>query len=120
VKTDGLKIFHGGDHANMAEELKKEFTDEIDYLAEIHAEPDIAFMLSGSPCGGGGSPEVVRKGLNYFVQNLKPKMFFPMHSQESEYVFKIAAAEIDQLNLSIVCRCAEFSGDRFYYNGKTK
>ncbi|MFC1726732.1 ankyrin repeat domain-containing protein [candidate division KSB1 bacterium] len=116
VKTDGLKIFHGGDHANTGEVLKKDFTDEIDYLVKDHTGMDIAFMLSGSACGGGGSLETVRKGLNYFVQNLKPGMFFPMHSQDGEHVYKIAAAEIDQMNLSSICRCAEFRGDRFIYN----
>ena len=117
IKADGVTIFHGGDHANTGEELKKDFTDEIDYLLNKSPGIDIAFMLTGSPCGSSSSPEVTGKGLNYFIQNMKPKVFFPMHQQSNEHLYKIAAADVDQLGLGVMCLCAEFKGDRFFYNG---
>lgn len=118
VKADGIKIYHSGDHANKKEVVHGEYHKEIDYLANIEPEIDIAFVLAGSACGGGYT-SCVLQGDFYAIKKLSPKVVFPMHSGGREYIYKKFASDALNENINASIHTAEFRGDRYHYtNGK--
>lgn len=100
VDLDGLTIFHFGDHGNGPPPFKPRFVDNIEYIAGIAPEIDLAFI----PIWGEES---------FVVKTLKPKHTFPMHGlhREHQYAEFAARAKKEQLPTEVVAASAR--GDRF-------
>ncbi len=113
VEVDSLTIFHAGDHANGKDELQAEYTDQIDYLANLDTPVDIAFLpITGCSLG---TPETVRKGVAYALKKLNPRVYFPQHAADSEYLFLKHADWVRQQGYQGQVGCAQNSGDNFHY-----
>ncbi len=114
VRVDGLTIYHAGDHANRTKELEAAFTEEIDYLAGRALSIDMAFV----PITGCGfrDPEAVEKGTYYFLEKISPKVMFPMHGADNEYLYTEFAQKAEKRDLSTYFCCAENRGDHFLYS----
>ncbi len=111
VKTDGLVIFHSGDHGSTGEELDPLFKENIDYLAQQDNQIDMAFISQfGSRTGGR-----VNNGDLYTIEKLRPKVTFPMHGGGVERVYEIFAQEARQKGARTQVICAKKQGDRFFY-----
>lgn len=78
VEVDGVRIFHAGDHANRSRDFSTPYKAEIDALADAGRPLDIAF-LPVSGCGF-GDQVAVRMGVEYALERLRPRVFFPMHA----------------------------------------
>jgi ankyrin repeat protein/L-ascorbate metabolism protein UlaG (beta-lactamase superfamily) len=111
VEVDDTVIFHSGDHANRTKELEKSYSDEIDYLAEMGASPDIAF-ISVKGCGFRDT-DAVKTGVYYALRELKPKTVFPMHASGDEYFYHSFAEDAADQNFKLNFVCAENRGDVF-------
>ncbi|MBU8932900.1 MAG: ankyrin repeat domain-containing protein [candidate division Zixibacteria bacterium] len=118
IKVDGLTIFQAADHANRLRDFSGPYTAEIDYLADMNLDIDIAFMpISG--CGF-GDLEAVKLGVYYALDKLKPKVFFPEHALDNEYRYQeFADRAVADGHTDCEYMCAFNKGDRFFYrNGK--
>ena len=114
IKVDGLVIYHAGDHANKKKTSYNEYHKEIDYLSQIENKIDIAFILTGSACGG-GAPICVLEGDFYAIEKLQPKVVFPMHCDGKEELYLDFAKKAAMKNISAKVVAAEFRGDEYYY-----
>ncbi len=84
VSTDGVTVFHAGDHACGREETKRQYREEIDRLKGRSI--DIAFFpVTGCGIGEKG---MIREGIAYAVDVLSPALIAPMHAgdQYGEYI----------------------------------
>jgi len=118
VKVDGLDIFHGGDHANKVNDLSGPYPKEIDYLAAKEKKIDIAFLLSGSPCGGGPVESVIT-GTFYTLEKLSPHIVFPMHGGGNECIYVDLAREAEERKFKTHIVTTQFRGDTFFYKDGT-
>jgi L-ascorbate metabolism protein UlaG (beta-lactamase superfamily) len=117
VKTDGLVIFHSGDHGSTGEELNPVFKANIDFLAEKESQIDMAFISQFGSRGGGE----VNNGDLYTIEKLGPKVTFPMHQGGGERFYERFAREVQQKGARTQVICAKKQGDKFYYQqGKIK
>lgn len=117
INVDGIKIFHGGDHANTKSGISEAFSKEIDYLFKNTENVDIVFMLLGASCGAQGNNfEEVKEGLFYTLDKLSPKAIFPMHCRNHEELYLIFKQEAEDKNVSTPVICADLKGDRFFYS----
>lgn len=113
VRTDGLVIYHSGDHGCTGEELDPLFKANIDYLARQENRIDLAFISQfGSRTGG-----EVNNGDLYTIEKLRPKVTFPMHQGGGERFYKKFAQEARQKGAKTKVYCAEIRGDRFFFQG---
>lgn len=117
IKLDALVIYHSGDHGSTGEELNPTFKDNIDYLSRNERGIDIAFIsIFGNKSGGW-----LNKGDLYTIEQLLPKVTFPMHQGGSEQIYKWFFLEAETAKARTKVICAEKRGDRFFYqNGKIK
>jgi len=115
VETDGIVIYHPGDHANRQQDFSGNFKPEIDYLKKLNKSVDIAFFPVAG-CGF-GDPEAVMMGNIYTLETLHPKISFAMHADaitcskvSSEMCIRVPGLHItNPIN----------PGDRYFYaNGK--
>ena len=119
VEADGIVVYHPGDHVNKSPGIAEDFKSEIDYLAGLKKQVDIAFF----PVAGCGFPdlEVVKAGNFYVVEKLDPGINISMHAGmeqcagfSKEVCLKFPGSQTSY---------ATFPGDRFYYvktNGNNK
>jgi L-ascorbate metabolism protein UlaG (beta-lactamase superfamily) len=111
VKTDGLIIFHSGDHGSTGEELNPLFKENIDFLSAQAKGIDLAFISQfGSRTGG-----EVNNGDLYTIEKLGPKVTFPMHQGGGERFYKKFADEAVLKKARTKVIPAEKRGDRFFY-----
>jgi len=93
VCVDGITIFHPGDHSERTVDHSGPYCGEINFIAEKNREIDIAFF----PVEGDylADPAIVRAGIYYAIEKLKPKTVFPMHSggQEKKYADFVSQAK---------------------------
>jgi ankyrin repeat protein/L-ascorbate metabolism protein UlaG (beta-lactamase superfamily) len=111
VEADGIVIYHPGDHVNKSPEIAEDFKSEIDYLAGLKKEVDIAFF----PVAGCGFPdlEVVKAGNFYVVEKLNPGINISMHAGMEQ-----CAGFSKEVCLKFPGRqtnYSKFPGDRFGY-----
>jgi L-ascorbate metabolism protein UlaG (beta-lactamase superfamily) len=111
VKTDGLVIFHSGDHGSTGEELNPLFKANIDFLAEKENQIDLAFISQFGSRGGGE----VNNGDLYTIEKLGPKVTFPMHQGGGERFYERFAQEAQQKGAKTQVVSAKKQGDRFFY-----
>jgi ankyrin repeat protein/L-ascorbate metabolism protein UlaG (beta-lactamase superfamily) len=119
VEADGIVVYHPGDHVNKSAGIAEDFKSEIDYLASLKKDVDIAFF----PVAGCGFPdlEVVKAGNFYVVEKLDPGINISMHAGmeqcagfSKEVCLKFPGSQTSY---------AKFPGDRFNYvkdNGNNK
>ncbi|MEI6456753.1 MAG: ankyrin repeat domain-containing protein [bacterium] len=114
AETDGVVIYHPGDHVNKSGDLSAEYKSEIDYLAGLKKKVDIAFF----PVTGCGFPdmEAVKSGNFYAIKELKPGTCFAMHAETAECA--AFADEISRKYPEIRTGYGTYHGDRFAYPAK--
>ncbi len=111
VRTDGLSIYHSGDHGSTGEKLDSLFRSNIDYLAQQDNRIDLAFISQfGSRSGGD-----VNNGDIYTIDKLGPKVTFPMHQGGGERFYEKFAQEALQKGAQTQVICTKKQGDRFFY-----
>ncbi len=114
VEVDGLVIFHMGDHANGDDALSREYTHEIDLIAEKNIDIDILFApIRG--CGL-GTPEQVKAGTYYTLEKLHPALFVPMHSGNYTFAHKKFVEQAREDGLSQTMKYVVSKGERFHYS----
>lgn len=115
VEVDGLTIFHAGDHANRERDFSGPFKAEIDWLVERGVRPDVAFFpISG--CGF-GDQEAVRLGVDYALETLAPRVFFPMHGGDLTARYQAFIDACRERFPRTRMEAAAIRGDRFRYSG---
>ncbi len=114
IKTDGMSVFHAGDHFNKSEDCSGPFMADMKKIAGWGIEVDLAFLPAGGGCSF-GKPEVVQKGLNEAAKLLKPKAFFPMHRLLTEYMYREVAEKMKEAGVSTPIICAQDRGNHFVY-----
>ena len=113
VETDGVVIFHAGDHANRTRDFSGPYKEEIDFLAAKGKQPDIAIMpVSG--CGF-GDQEAVKLGVYYALETLKPRVFMPAHAGGGEYRYTEFTNECKAKFPAVQMLAPQARGDRFRY-----
>jgi ankyrin repeat protein len=112
VEADGIVVYHPGDHVNKSAEVAADFKNEIDYLASLKKEVDIAFF----PVAGCGFPdlEIVKAGNFYVLETLKPVISFSMHAGMEQCAG--FSKEVCQKFPGNQTNYAKFPGDRFSYS----
>jgi ankyrin repeat protein len=111
VETDGIVVYHPGDHVNKVKDLGPEFTEEIDYLVSLNKKVDIAFF----PVSGCGFPdlEAVKRGNYYVIGKMKPALCFTMHGENKACA--AMSGDISKTFDNQASAYGTFPGDRFYY-----
>jgi len=115
IEMDGLTLYHAGDHANKGDQYNSAYHGEIDKLASGIEHIDMAFLLTGSACGGGAVACVI-EGDYYAIEKFSPAIIFPMHGGGREELYFDFAAKAQGQNISNKILPANFAGDRFYYS----
>lgn len=107
---DGIKtIYHGGDNAiwEDTEEFKIKYKAEIDYIASIKTNIDIAFIPICS------FSETIKpsmlEGAIYALNKLQPKNIFPMHGSSYEYLYEQFKTSLPNYNILN----ASYNGQKF-------
>jgi ankyrin repeat protein len=111
VEADGIVVYHPGDHVNKSPGLAEDFKSEIDYLAGLKKEVDIAFF----PVAGCGFPDlgIVKEGNFYVEEKLNPGISFSMHADMEQCAG--FSKEVCQKFPGSQTNYAKFPGDRFNY-----
>jgi ankyrin repeat protein len=114
IETDGLVIFHMGDHANGENALSPAYTKEIDLIAEKNKKIDILFgPIRGCSLG---TPDQVKAGTYYTLEKLHPALFVPMHAGIYPYGFRSFVEQAREDGITSSMKYAIFKGDRFRYS----
>lgn len=111
VKTDGVSVYHSGDHANMTQDMSGPFDEEIDYIAKICGKADIAFF----PVSGCNfrDPIALKAGVKYAIERLNPGITVPMHAWNDEIHYRLFRDEVEKEGVKAEFFCPESRGDRF-------
>jgi ankyrin repeat protein/L-ascorbate metabolism protein UlaG (beta-lactamase superfamily) len=113
IEVDGLTILHPGDHANGNMDMSGNYTPEIDALATMSDDIDLAFFaILGCSLG---TPESVQLGVHYAVQQLKPNVLFPMHAGHAPYRYREFVEDAASHKYATQLAYALNEGDRFIY-----
>lgn len=113
VKADGLTIYHGGDYGPLGgiEKIASFYDQDMRYLKESADGLDIMF-LAGRLING-----QVPKYINFSIETTGPRIFFPMHCQSSEYLFRELADEIAKSGYRTRVIPPQDRGDFYLYRG---
>ncbi len=117
VEVDGVVLYHAGDHAGWAEGEKQGYLDEIDYLAGLGVEIDIAF-INVTGCHA-HNPDALREGSYYTLEKLSPRVVIPTHAGGNEHRYMQAIERAAEDGIEVPYACPKCSGDRFVYSGGT-
>lgn len=115
VEVDGVTLYHAGDHAGWAEGEKQGYIEEIDYLAGVSGEIDIAF-LNVTGCHA-HNPDALREGTYYTLERLKPRAVIPTHAGGREFVYGQAIERAAEDGIGAAYAYPRCRGDRFIYSG---
>ncbi|MCG8697752.1 MAG: ankyrin repeat domain-containing protein [Bacteroidales bacterium] len=118
VEANGISIYHPGDHAWFANEDEANFKKEVDYIASINNQVDIAF-LPVSGCPNRWKKEFIEKGFVYNIEKLNPTHVYPMHAFNREYMLKDFAELAEKTNTKSQIVCVENIGDNYVIEGNT-
>jgi len=94
VKVDGLAIYHAGDYIGALDTYK----DDVDYLRKKAGHIDLAFV-----------------GKFLQAELLEPRVVFPIHAYNREFMYGAFAREAAEKKLSSRVICPENKGDRYEY-----
>ena len=114
VEVDGITLYHAGDHAGWAEGEKQGYLDEIDYLADIAGNIDMAF-LNVTGCHA-HNPDALREGTYYTIDKLSPRVVIPTHAGTREHAYAEAVEKAAEDGIKTAYVCPMCRGDRFVYN----
>ncbi len=114
IQADGLKIFHAGDHAGWENGESQPFTSEIDYLAGLIPNVDMAF-INTTGCRYSRDTLALQQSVFYAIERLSPRLTIPTHGLGREYVYAEYARKIKANNFKTEVVCANFKGDKFEY-----
>jgi L-ascorbate metabolism protein UlaG (beta-lactamase superfamily) len=92
VKVDGLAIYHSGDYMGPLDT----YQDDMAYLLKKAGTIDLAFI-----------------GKLQQAESLKPKVVFPIHAYNREYMYYAFARQAAEKNLRSRVILPENKGDRF-------
>lgn len=111
VKADGITVYHAGDYGLLGgiEEITTIYNQDMQFLKENANELDIMFLASRLM--NGKVPEYI----NFSIETAKPRVFFPMHCQNSEYLFRELADEIAKFGHPTKIIAPENRGDVYIY-----
>lgn len=114
VEVDDVVVFHPADHANPSMEMSENYTAEIDAIASLNKDIDLAFgPILGCSLG---TPESVRLGAHYIIETLNPRVFMPMHSGQATYRYRDFVEDAAGKDYDTQLAYALISGDRFLYS----
>jgi L-ascorbate metabolism protein UlaG (beta-lactamase superfamily) len=111
IETDGLKIYHAGDHAGWAEGEREGYEAEIDFLAEHASDIDMAFV-NVTGCHAHDTL-ALQEGTYYTLEKLNPAHWFPTHGNNNEQVYVRFAEKVASRGFSSQAHCAGSRGDSF-------
>jgi ankyrin repeat protein/L-ascorbate metabolism protein UlaG (beta-lactamase superfamily) len=113
IDVDGLTILHPGDHANGSMDMSASYTAEIDALTTMTEDIDLAFFaILGCSLG---TPESVKLGVHYAIEQLKPKVLLPMHAGHASYFYREFVEETLEKNYATQLAYALNEGERFFF-----
>lgn len=115
VESDGITIYHPGDHAWFAEEDELPFKKEVDFVAGESPGIDIAF-LPVSGCPSRWKKEFIIAGFMYTLDKLDPSQVYPMHALQREYTLKEFAELAAEKQSSSQIVCTENIGDNYIFS----
>ncbi len=118
VETGGVSIWHPGDHAWFAPEDEEVFKKEMDFIAGINNQVDFAF-LPVIGCPSRWTKENIIEGFFYSMDQLHPKIVYPMHAFQNEHLLKEFAKLAEERNAPTKVVCVENKGDNSLYTGST-
>ncbi len=119
MNTDGLKIFHAGDHAGWENGDSIPLTSEIDYLATVTDKVDMAF-INTTGCRFSRDTLALQQSVFYAIRKLSPQVTIPTHGNGREYVYRDYAKKINSRGFKTEVMCADFKGDHFEYSNNRK
>jgi len=111
VEVDGVVVYQSGDHGTVTDEPNPIFIDNIDHLASLGKQIDLAFVSTFGRFGGG----VVSEGDRYTIEKLRPRALFPMHHGGNEDLYERFAREMRREGVETAVHYAERRGDYFTY-----
>ncbi len=114
VTVDGVTLYHAGDHAGWRDGAKAGYTQEIDYIATLGHQVDVAFLNVTGCHTHGQCP--LEDGTSYTLNKLKPRAWFPTHAGGSEFQYTEFAARIAGRNDPGVIVCPTYLGDYWSYH----
>jgi len=114
VEADGITIYHPGDHAWFAEEDEAPFKKEVNFIASLNKETDIAF-LPVTGCPSRWRKEFIVEGFLYNIDKLNPAQVYPMHALHREYTMKEFAELASSRKAQNQVICSEYTGDHYSY-----
>jgi L-ascorbate metabolism protein UlaG (beta-lactamase superfamily) len=92
VKVDGLSIYHSGDYTGPLDT----YQDDMAYLLKKAGQIDLAFI-----------------GKFQQAESLKPRVVFPIHGYNREYIYGALARQAAERKLPSRVILPENKGDRF-------
>lgn len=113
VQVDGLSIFHAGDHAGWRTGEKARYQTEIDYIARIKKNVDIAF-INVTGCHA-RCLIALEGGTRYALETLAPSLFIPTHAGDKEYIYQQFSNKPDLKKLPITIKYPACRGDMLHY-----
>jgi len=111
VTVDSLVFYHSGDHGTWSDPPNNVFADNIDYLAGLGKQIDVAFISTFGQRGGG----IINAGDRYGIERLSPKVMFPMHHGDNEDLYERFVREIRREDVRTAAYDATRPGDHFNY-----
>jgi len=103
IKVDGLVIYFSGDY-------RGDYENDMVYLKSKVNRADIALMNIDH------DSDSLRLEEAEFLEMLRPRVVFPMHYGNEEYILKRNAAKVKKAGHSKQLICVEKRGDRFFYS----
>lgn len=116
VQIGDFCIFHGGDLSGWEDETWSSFSSEIDHLKKMNISIDIAFLAVTS--FSGVIQKTMVKAAKYFIDEIDPRYFIPMHANSREYLYKEFKSENFLDNDKIIC--PEYPGDIIKVSSKKR
>jgi L-ascorbate metabolism protein UlaG (beta-lactamase superfamily) len=104
VSVDGLLIYHAGDHGQPKGGEHPVYKSNIDYLASLNDQIDLAFL----PVFGGA---------DYAIERLAPGVAVPMHGRGGERVYAEIKRDAEERRPGLRVFAAAKPGDSFVYEG---
>ncbi len=105
VMVDGLVLYHGGDYqGRMGRDTPSNVLDDMEYLRTKADSVDIFFIGAWT-----GEPYMQS------IQELEPRVIFPMHDRNKEYKYKQFALDLEELGIDIPVICTKKRGDCYYF-----
>ncbi|MBN1426235.1 ankyrin repeat domain-containing protein [Candidatus Fermentibacteria bacterium] len=114
VEVDGVGIYHAGDHAGWAEGQREGFTQEIDYLAALSPQVDLAFCNVTGCHAHGEVP--LRESFLYTMEKLHPKVMIPTHAGGREFVYSQFVESVKDRTHEVRVVCPENRGDSYLFH----